>query len=75
MYGDFFFLMYGEFKKCGNISLYSKKTFTRVVCVRAFVHILLSNKHKHIYIQMHRQLWSLLLGWKRIWEEVGDDRN
>ena len=67
--------MYGEFKKCGNISLYSKKAFMRVVCVYAFVHILLSNKHTHIYIQMHRQLWSLLLGWKRIWEEVGDDRN
>ena len=60
---------------CGNISLYSKKTFMGVVCVCAFVHILLSNKHKHIYVQMHRQLWSLLLRWKRIWEEVGDDIN
>ena len=38
---------------CGNISLNSKKTFMGVVCVCAFVHILLSNKHKHVYVQMH----------------------
>ena len=60
---------------CGNISLNSKKTFMGVVCVCAFVHILLSNKHTHVYVQMHRKLWSLPLWWKRIWEEVGEDRN